>query len=87
MKKHLLSCLTALFISLSIISCSNDIDDRIPKKRSTPTPETPATEKEIHITPLTDSAAAPQGGQQRGEDPSDQLSNYTFDQQVRVMCR
>ena len=84
MKKHLLSCLTALFISLSIISCSNDIDDRIPKKRSTPTPETPATEKEIHITPLTDSAAAPQGGQQRGEDPSDQLSNYTFDQQVII---
>ena len=81
MKKHLLFLLTVLSLTTSI-SCSDDVDDRIPKRR--PTPPTPSTEKEIRITPLTDSAADPQGGRQRGEDASDLLSSYSFNQQVLI---
>ena len=81
MKKHLLFLLTVLFLT-TYVSCSDDVDDRIPKRR--PTPPTPSTEKEIRITPLTDSAADPQGGRQRGEDASDLLSSYSFNQQVLI---
>ena len=81
MKKHLLFLLTALSLT-TFISCNDDIDDRIPKRR--PTPPAPTTEKEIPITPLTDSAADPQGGRQRGEDANDLLSSYSFNQQVLI---
>ena len=65
MKKHLLFLLTVLSLTTSI-SCSDDVDDRIPKRR--PTPPTPSTEKEIRITPLTDSA--PKGGDKEEKTPA-----------------
>lgn len=83
MKKHFFFCLTALSVFLLVTSCSDDVDDRIPKRRPDQN-NNQTTGQEILITPLTDSASEALGGRQTGANPNDLLSNHTFDRQVTI---